>query len=110
MSQLLELSIDELKIDKSFVLGLGSDPRAQAIVRSAVELARALELTVVAEGIESDEAFRTLQAIGADLGQGTVIGPPLTACQLEDYLAQPARLGRFRPSPARLLLAGGAKA
>lgn len=87
MSQLLGLAIDELKIDKSFVIGLGSDPRAQAIVRSAVELARALELTVVAEGIESEEVFSSLRHIGADIGQGYVIARPLTPEQLDGYLA-----------------------
>ena len=54
MSQLLNLPIDELKVDKSFVQALGNDRRALAIVRSAIELARALDLTLVAEGIETD--------------------------------------------------------
>jgi diguanylate cyclase (GGDEF)-like protein len=107
MSQLLELAIDELKIDKSFVVGLTTDARAQAIVRSAVELARALSLTVVAEGIESEETLEALRAMGADLGQGTVIGAPFTADQLEDYLALPDRFERFGHVPARLLVTGG---
>jgi len=88
MSQLLELSIDELKIDKSFVLGLTSDPRAQAIVRSAIELAQALDLTIVAEGIESEEVFQSLQIIGADIGQGNVIARPLNEEELDEYLAR----------------------
>ena len=78
MSQLLGLAIDELKIDRSFVVDLTSDPRAQAIVRSAIELARALDLTIVAEGIESEDVFQSLQVIGADIGQGNVIGQPMT--------------------------------
>jgi diguanylate cyclase len=89
MSQLLGLAIDELKIDKSFVLGLNSDPRAEAIVRSAIELARALDLTVVAEGIECLEVLQTLQTIGSDVGQGYVIAYPLTPKQLDEFLAQP---------------------
>ena len=97
MSQLLGLAIDELKIDKSFIIGPNSDPRAQAIVRSAIELARALDVTVVAEGVETEEVLRSLQSIGADIGQGYVIARPLTSGQLDDYLAQqgPAR----RPPP-----------
>jgi diguanylate cyclase (GGDEF)-like protein len=87
MSQLLELPIDELKVDKSFVLALGSDRRARAIVRSAVELARALNLTLVAEGIETPESLRMLQEIGADIGQGYFIARPLTSAQLDDFLA-----------------------
>ena len=98
MSQLLGLAIDELKIDKSFVLELGSDQRAKAIVRSAVELARALGLTVVAEGIECEETLLSLANIGANVGQGYVIAYPLTAEQLDAYLA--------RPDQARSLFAG----
>jgi diguanylate cyclase (GGDEF)-like protein len=87
MSQLLGLAIDELKIDKSFVIGLISDPRAQAIVRSAIELARALGVSVVAEGIENEEVLSSLRSIGADIGQGYVIARPLTSEQLDHYLA-----------------------
>jgi len=88
MSQLLGLAIDELKIDKSFTLALTSDPRAQAIVRSTIELARALSLTLVAEGIETEEALRTLQGLGAEVGQGYLFARPLPSEQLEEYLAQ----------------------
>jgi diguanylate cyclase (GGDEF)-like protein len=97
MSQLLGLAIDELKIDKSFVLVLNSDPRARAIVRSAVELARALGVTVVAEGIESGDVFRVLREIGVDVGQGYVIARPLTSQKLSEYLTQPD--DSFRPVP-----------
>jgi EAL domain-containing protein (putative c-di-GMP-specific phosphodiesterase class I) len=97
MSQLLGLAIDELKIDKSFVLRLNSDPRAQAIVRSAIELARALDLTIVAEGIECEEILQSLQNFGADIGQGYVIAHPLTSRQLDEYLAQPDRVSRLLP-------------
>ena len=85
MSRLLTLAIDEVKIDKSFVLQLCSDPRAQAIVRSAIELARALDLMVVAEGIGTEDVFRSLQCVGADIGQGYFISRPLTPHQLDDF-------------------------
>jgi diguanylate cyclase (GGDEF)-like protein len=94
MSQLLELPIDELKVDKSFVIALGSDQRARAIVRSAVELARALKLTLVAEGIETLESLEMLKEIGADIGQGYVIARPITSAQLDDFLAIPYEDGR----------------
>jgi diguanylate cyclase (GGDEF)-like protein len=90
MSQLLQLRIDELKIDKSFVLALETDRRAQAIIRSAVELGNALNLTVVAEGIETAEALRLVRRLGADIGQGYYVSRPMTANQLDIYLAQPA--------------------
>jgi len=76
MSQLLGLAIDELKIDKSFILELNSDRRARAIVRSAIEVARALDLTVVAEGIECTEILQSLQGMGTDIGQGYAISCP----------------------------------
>lgn len=86
MSRLLGLAIDELKIDRSFVFELCSDPRAQAIVRSAIELARALGLTVVAEGIEREDVLDALQGIGADIGQGYFIARPLRSEQLDAFL------------------------
>jgi diguanylate cyclase (GGDEF)-like protein len=103
MSQLLGLAIDELKIDKSFTLALTTDPRAQAIVRSTIELARALSLTLVAEGIETEEVLKSLQRLGADVGQGYLIARPLTTEQLDEYLAQPPR-GRRLPLPDPPLL------
>ena len=104
MSQLLGLTIDELKIDKSFILGLTSDPRAQAIVRSTIELARALSLTLVAEGIETEEVLRSLRSLGAEIGQGYLISRPLTSQKLDEYLAHPDRLhGLLQPEPQLLL-------
>jgi diguanylate cyclase (GGDEF)-like protein len=87
MSQLLDLPIDELKIDKSFVQALGVDRRARAIVSSAIELARALDLTLVAEGIETAANLEILKEIGADVGQGWVIAQPLSSGQLDKFLA-----------------------
>ena len=87
MSQLLDLPIDELKIDKSFVQALGVDRRALAIVSSAIELARALDLTLVAEGIETSANLKVLEEIGADIGQGWAIAQPLSSAQLDKFLA-----------------------
>ena len=88
MSQLLDLEIDEIKIDKSFVIGLCSDSRALAIIRSAVELARALNLNLVAEGIESQEIFDSLRTIGVDFGQGYFIARPLEPGNLEEFISK----------------------
>jgi EAL domain-containing protein (putative c-di-GMP-specific phosphodiesterase class I) len=87
MSQLLNLPIDELKIDRSFIQALGSDRRARAIVRSAIELARALDLTLVVEGIETCENLTVVREIGADIGQGYVIAQPLSSSQLDKFLS-----------------------
>jgi diguanylate cyclase (GGDEF)-like protein len=104
MSQLLGLTIDELKIDKSFILALTSDPRAEAIVRSTIELARALGLTLVAEGIETEEVLRSLQSLGAEIGQGYLISRPLTSQKLDEYLAHPDHLCRLLLPEPQLLL------
>jgi diguanylate cyclase (GGDEF)-like protein len=86
MSQLLELQVDEIKIDKSFVLALDSDSRAISLIRSMIEMARALGLTIVAEGIESSQAYDALSSVGADVIQGNFIAYPLTSAELDDFL------------------------
>lgn len=98
MSQLLGLAIDELKVDKSFIIGLCGDSRAQAIVRSAIELSRALDLSLVAEGIEEGDVLRILQSIGADVGQGHYIARPLTSVDLDIFLAAGSRGHGIQPA------------
>ena len=89
MSQLLSLHVDELKIDKSFILALDSDDRASAIVRSAVEFARALGLIVVAEGIETPGVMDRLHGLDVDVAQGFFVSHPLPANDLEAFLGEP---------------------
>jgi EAL domain-containing protein (putative c-di-GMP-specific phosphodiesterase class I) len=86
MSQLLELPVDELKIDKSFILALDTDSRAISLVRSMIEMARALGLTIVAEGIESSRSFDLLSIVGADVLQGNFIAYPLSSAELDIFL------------------------
>ena len=93
MSQLLQLPIDELKIDKSFVLALEDDERARAIISSTVELARALKLIVVAEGAEKMNNLNSLAYLGVDIAQGFFIARPLTSRELDAFLADPAHMG-----------------
>jgi EAL domain-containing protein (putative c-di-GMP-specific phosphodiesterase class I) len=87
LSQLLSIAVDELKVDRSFMFELDRDPRAQAIVRSAVQLGRALGLTVVAEGIQDARVFDLARGYGVDIGQGSLISRPLSPEQLEVFLA-----------------------
>jgi diguanylate cyclase (GGDEF)-like protein len=90
LSQLLELPADELKIDKSFILAIRSDERAIALIRSTVEMAHALGLLVIAEGVEDAVSLAAVRAAGADIIQGDFIATPLASVQLDDYLATPA--------------------
>jgi diguanylate cyclase (GGDEF)-like protein len=77
LSQLRKLPVQELKIDKSFVLKLDSEPQDQLIVRSTIDMAHGLGLKVVAEGIENLEAWQLLQHWGCNLGQGFYLGRPV---------------------------------
>lgn len=67
---LARFPLDCLKIDKSFVDSVTSDPKSTTIIRSLVALAHALEMTVIAEGIETNEQVAALRELGCDLGQG----------------------------------------
>jgi EAL domain-containing protein (putative c-di-GMP-specific phosphodiesterase class I) len=81
--------VDTLKIDRSFVEGLGADAQALAIVRSIVALAKALNLSVTGEGVETPAQHAQLRALGCDRGQGYLFARPLVAADLVRLLEQP---------------------
>lgn len=85
LASLRRLPVHVIKIDKSFVLGMGGDTRDAAIVRTVIELGRNLELVVVAEGVEDRAAWRLLEALGCDLMQGYYLSRPLPAAELEGW-------------------------
>jgi EAL domain-containing protein (putative c-di-GMP-specific phosphodiesterase class I) len=87
LSYLSKLPLDELKIDRSFVLDLEAGPQGTAVVQTIIDLGHDLGLRVVAEGVESDETIATLDALGCDQVQGFHVSRPLTADALEDWLA-----------------------
>lgn len=101
MSQLLQLTVDELKIDRSFALALHGDLRARAVVAAIVEFSRALGLRVVAEGIETLKILGVVRALGVDVGQGYAISVPLSPSQLDAFLARPPILSVPRDRPPR---------
>jgi diguanylate cyclase (GGDEF)-like protein len=79
LAQFKHLPVDEIKIDKSFVMELRPDSDDAAIVRATIDLGHNLGVKVVAEGVETPEAWRLLVAMGCDLAQGYLISPPLPA-------------------------------
>jgi len=79
LSYLRRFPIDVLKIDKAFVEGIASSAQDRAVVGAIVTLGKTLELTVVAEGIESAEELAALHALGVDAGQGYHLGRPAPA-------------------------------
>jgi EAL domain-containing protein (putative c-di-GMP-specific phosphodiesterase class I) len=93
LAQLKRLPVDELKIDKSFVIGRG-DPKDEAILRATIDLAHQLGLSVVAEGVEDDQALERVAAMGCEHAQGYGIAKPMPHEQLLPWLAQHKSAGR----------------
>ena len=87
LAYLQALPVDELKLDRSFLRNLTSDPRAAAIVRSTLQLSRELGMTMVAEGVEDAAALTALQEWGCDVAQGFYIGRPMPADRFLSWLA-----------------------
>lgn len=88
LSYLKRFPIDVLKIDRSFVDGLGESPEDTALVRTVIQLAKALNLTVTGEGVETAEQIAQLRAMECERGQGFFFARPLTAQAIEELLAE----------------------
>jgi diguanylate cyclase (GGDEF)-like protein/PAS domain S-box-containing protein len=88
MSYLKELPVEELKIDRSFVRDIATDPRDLAIVRSLIRLAHSLSLRVVAEGVESAAALEVLNGLGCDFAQGYGIARAMPQAETAEWLAR----------------------
>jgi diguanylate cyclase (GGDEF)-like protein len=89
LSYLQSLPVDEIKIDRTFVGGLLSDARSEAIVRSVIDLGRNLGMGVVAEGVEQQRVWESLASLGCDVAQGYHICRPLSAVDLTPALKEP---------------------
>jgi diguanylate cyclase (GGDEF)-like protein len=83
LSYLQQFPIDILKIDQSFVFGIQDSPEQRAIVHALIELGRALDLEIIAEGVESEEQLRLLREERCDCAQGYLFAPPLARRHLE---------------------------
>ncbi len=91
--------INKLKIDKSFVHDLTTDPNDAAIVSSIISLANSMNLMVVAEGIETGEQLQFLKSKGCHVGQGYYFCPPLAEQDLESKLVGEGHRPAWRISP-----------
>jgi diguanylate cyclase (GGDEF)-like protein/PAS domain S-box-containing protein len=96
LSYLKRLPLDVLKIDRSFVAGIGRDSDDTAIVRAIISLAKSLELEVTGEGIETPEHAALLTALGCDLGQGYYYGKPIDGA---DTTAMLHTIAHHKPQP-----------
>jgi diguanylate cyclase (GGDEF)-like protein len=82
LASLSRLAVGEVKLDRSFLTTLERQPNSRALVQATIELAHALGLNVVAEGVEEAETLTTLTSLGCDLAQGYYIGKPAAATDL----------------------------
>lgn len=86
LSYLRDLPVQELKIDRSFVAAMGTDPRSRTIVASTLQMASALGLRTVAEGVEDASTTADLVAMGADVLQGFYLSRPLPPEEVERHI------------------------
>jgi len=88
LAYLKHLPVDELKIDRCFVSAMLTSEADRMIVKSTVELAHGLDLSVVAEGVEEKEVLMALKEMGVDKAQGFYMSRPLSPADLETWLAE----------------------
>jgi EAL domain-containing protein (putative c-di-GMP-specific phosphodiesterase class I) len=98
MSYLRRLPVDELKVDRSFVLGMTTNSADAVLVRTAIDLGHNLGLTVVAEGVEGAEHVQALRELGCDIAQGYHYARPMPAADLTDWMRTRQRLATTSPN------------
>jgi EAL domain-containing protein (putative c-di-GMP-specific phosphodiesterase class I) len=86
LQYIASMPLNDLKIDRSFVMKMLSDSRSLAIVKSLVYLAQLLELNLIAEGIETDDEMKMLTELGVAMGQGFLLSKPIT---LDEFMKLP---------------------
>jgi diguanylate cyclase (GGDEF)-like protein len=92
LSHLARMPVHEVKIDRSFVQGLDSDPEFAPVVQAAIDMGHGLGLKVVAEGIETEEAAVRLRKFGCDIAQGYWYAKPMPLAAFETWLAGKERV------------------
>ena len=101
LAYLKRLPVDEIKIDKSFVMGMAAEEDDATIVRSTIDLGHNLGLQVVAEGIEDKATWDLLKSLGCDFAQGYFLSRPLPAPDFMTWLSASGRSGASDPHPVR---------
>jgi len=85
MRQLKDLPISELKVDRSFVTDMETDPSNAVIVRSVIDLGHNLGLSIVAEGVETPLSLDRLRSYGCDIAQGYFLARPMSAGAFDEW-------------------------
>ena len=90
LAYLQRLPIDRLKIDRAFIKDLGGDPDTKPLAQAIIGLAHALDMEVVAEGIETTAQLEILRGMGCEIGQGYLLGRPAPSAELIERLSERA--------------------
>ena len=85
LEHLIKLEVDVIKLDRTFVAQITKDRRSKKIIAAIINLAHSLSLKVIAEGIETTEQLDILKALSCDIGQGYLLGRPMTVNKLVDW-------------------------
>jgi len=101
LAYLKRFRVDALKIDRSFVMDIGSDDNSETLISAMIAIARALGLRTVAEGVETDEQRLRLLELGVDEMQGFFFSKPLPAAQVQNQLTL-GDVSRATPAPERV--------
>ncbi len=86
MNYLIEFDIDKLKIDKSFIMPMLENKKAESVVKTIIDLSNSVGATSLAEGIESEDILSKLRELGCHEGQGYFFAPPMDFGSLKDFL------------------------
>jgi EAL domain-containing protein (putative c-di-GMP-specific phosphodiesterase class I) len=86
LAQIKNMPLHELKIDKSFIMTMMSDEQNKAIVRTTIELAHSMKLSVVAEGIEDEHTLRQLSDLDCEQAQGFFLSKPISSDDFVHWL------------------------
>jgi diguanylate cyclase (GGDEF)-like protein/PAS domain S-box-containing protein len=106
LNYLKRFPIDTLKIDRTFVSDVCKDPHDTAIVRAIITLGHALDLTVIAEGVETQEQLQYLSSLGCDVVQGFLFSKSLSAAAFEELLIEQRRAAALSTSQDTAPLVG----
>ena len=88
LAYLKRLPLDQLKIDRAFVRDMLADPTSSAIARTIVSLSQAMDLSLLAEGVETEEQRASLASLGCHAWQGYLFSPPVPADQFQQFLSE----------------------